>query len=59
MSPTPTPLTNVSKHAATRTAQVRLAYTARCLTLTVTNDTAPHRPAAAARSGGGYGLFED
>ncbi|MFF3849325.1 sensor histidine kinase [Streptomyces sp. NPDC002328] len=38
-------LTNVTKHAATRTARVRLAYTRRHLTLTVTNDTPPDRPA--------------
>ncbi|MFI1030112.1 sensor histidine kinase [Streptomyces sp. NPDC020951] len=49
-------LTNVTKHAATRTAQVRLDYTRRHLTLTVTNDTLPDRPAAAHRSGGGFGL---
>ncbi|WP_425247323.1 sensor histidine kinase [Streptomyces sp. NEAU-NA10] len=49
-------LTNVSKHAATRTAQVELAYTRRHLTLTVTNDTAPGRPTAASAAGGGFGL---
>ncbi|MFG2961222.1 sensor histidine kinase [Streptomyces sp. NPDC048291] len=50
-------LTNVSKYAATRTAQVRLGYTGRYLTLSVTNDTTPDRPVAALRSGGGYGLL--
>ncbi|MFJ8106492.1 sensor histidine kinase [Streptomyces sp. NPDC096132] len=50
-------LTNVTKHAATRTAQVRLAYTRRHLTLTVTNDTPPEHPTAAHRSGGGFGLL--
>ncbi|MFI1035517.1 sensor histidine kinase [Streptomyces sp. NPDC020951] len=49
-------LTNVTKHAATRTAQVRLAYTRRFLTMTVTNDTPTDRPTAAPRSGG-FGLF--
>ncbi|MGW2048436.1 sensor histidine kinase [Streptomyces sp. NPDC001858] len=60
-------LTNVSKHAATRTARVRLAYTPHYLTLTVTNDTAPDRGAtapgsaapgsAAPGSGPGFGLL--
>ncbi|MEU6378784.1 histidine kinase [Streptomyces sp. NPDC046909] len=50
-------LTNVTKHAATRTAQVRLAYTPRHLTLTVTNDTTADRPTAPATTGGGFGLL--
>ncbi|MFF4501274.1 sensor histidine kinase [Streptomyces sp. NPDC001401] len=50
-------LTNVTKHAATRTAQVRLSYTPHYLTLTVSNDTAPDRPAAAPGPGGGFGLL--
>lgn len=39
-------LTNVTKHAATPSARVRLAYTPYHLTLTVTNDAAPHADAA-------------
>ncbi|MFI9173979.1 sensor histidine kinase [Streptomyces lincolnensis] len=50
-------LTNVTKHAATRTAQVRLAYTPRYLTLTVTNDTATGRPSAPPGPGSGFGLL--
>ncbi|MEV0641000.1 sensor histidine kinase [Streptomyces sp. NPDC050619] len=50
-------LTNVTKHAATRTAQVRLAYTPHYLTLTITNETAPDRPAPDAGSGHGFGLL--
>ncbi|NSL43358.1 sensor histidine kinase [Streptomyces sp. 8P21H-1] len=42
-------LTNVTKHAATRTARVRLSYTPHHLTLTIDNDTsdpsASHSPA--------------
>ncbi|MFC8097799.1 sensor histidine kinase [Streptomyces sp. NPDC057363] len=34
-------LTNVTKHAATRTATVRLAYTRRHLTVSVTNEAVP------------------
>ncbi|MFE2420941.1 sensor histidine kinase [Streptomyces hokutonensis] len=49
-------LTNVTKHAATRTAQVRLTYTPRSLTMTVTNDTPTDRPTAAPHSGG-FGLL--
>ncbi|MBK3633399.1 sensor histidine kinase [Streptomyces asoensis] len=49
-------LTNVSKHAATRTARVRLVRTAHYLTLTVTNDTAPGRPGPVPGAGRGYGL---
>ncbi|MFF7468681.1 histidine kinase [Streptomyces sp. NPDC008092] len=50
-------LTNVTKHAVTRTAQVRLTYTRRHLTLRVTNDTPPDRPTAAPHYGGGFGLL--
>ncbi|MET9830852.1 histidine kinase [Streptomyces sp. NPDC006385] len=50
-------LTNVTKHAATRTARVRLAYTAHYLTLSITNDTATSRLPAAAGAGRGYGLL--
>ncbi|MGW6920819.1 sensor histidine kinase [Streptomyces sp. NPDC054950] len=49
-------LTNVSKHAATRTARVRVAYTPHYLTLTVTNDTVPGRPAPAPGPGPGRGF---
>lgn len=47
-------LTNVSKHAATRSAAVRLAYTPHYVTLTVTNDASP---AASSDSTGGFGLL--
>lgn len=47
-------LTNVTKHAVTRTARVRLAYTPHYLTLTVTNDAAPGGPPV---SGSGFGLL--
>ncbi|MFF7445448.1 MULTISPECIES: histidine kinase [unclassified Streptomyces] len=50
-------LTNVTKHAATRTAQVRLAYTPHHLTLTVANAAAPHGPSASPAPGGGFGLL--
>jgi signal transduction histidine kinase len=50
-------LTNVTKHAATRTAQVRLAFTPHYLTLTITNETAPDRPVTAPGSGRGFGLL--
>ncbi|WP_078947573.1 sensor histidine kinase [Streptomyces griseus] len=50
-------LTNVTKHAATRTARVRLSYTPRYLTLTISNDTAPGRPSPASGPGGGFGLL--
>ncbi|MFD7500758.1 sensor histidine kinase [Streptomyces sp. NPDC059850] len=50
-------LTNVTKHAATRTAEVRLRYAPRSLTLTVTNDTGSGRPLVTAASGGGFGLL--
>ncbi|MFF6809326.1 sensor histidine kinase [Streptomyces sp. NPDC012403] len=52
-------LTNVTKHAATRTARVRLAHTPRFLTLTITNDTAGPvpRPGPGPASGHGFGLL--
>ncbi|MGW2384109.1 sensor histidine kinase [Streptomyces sp. NPDC001658] len=50
-------LTNVTKHAATRTARLRLAYTPRYLTLTVTNDTAAGRPSTTPGPGSGFGLL--
>lgn len=56
-------LTNVTKHAATRTAHVRLAYTAHDLALTVTDDGAPSpststAPAAdTSRPDHGFGLL--
>ncbi|MFF7651589.1 sensor histidine kinase [Streptomyces sp. NPDC007983] len=50
-------LTNVTKHAATRTAQVRLGYARHYLTLTITNDTATDHPVAAPGSHGGFGLL--
>ncbi|MEU6609557.1 sensor histidine kinase [Streptomyces shenzhenensis] len=50
-------LTNVGKHAATRTARVRLAYTLHHLTLTVTNDMSPGRAVAEAGPKGGFGLI--
>ncbi|MFG2135169.1 sensor histidine kinase [Streptomyces sp. NPDC048751] len=50
-------LTNVTKHAATRTARVRLAYTPRCLTLDVTNETSSSLPRASNKPAGGYGLL--
>ncbi|GAB7109886.1 sensor histidine kinase [Streptomyces phaeofaciens JCM 4814] len=50
-------LTNVTKHAVTRTALVRLAYTPHYLTLTVTNDVGSDRPAPASASGHGFGLL--
>ncbi|WVO35991.1 histidine kinase [Streptomyces sp. FXJ1.172] len=49
-------LTNVSKHAVTPTARVRLAYTPHHLTVTVTNDTGPRRPATSGALKGGFGL---
>ncbi|GHH92043.1 sensor histidine kinase [Streptomyces capillispiralis] len=53
-------LTNVTKHAATSTARVRLAYTPRFLTLTVTDDApappAP-RPGPGPAPGHGFGLL--
>ncbi|MEU5616239.1 sensor histidine kinase [[Kitasatospora] papulosa] len=50
-------LTNVTKHAATRTARVRLAYTSRRLSVTVTNDTPSARPAEGPGPGRGFGLL--
>ncbi|MER7922910.1 sensor histidine kinase [Streptomyces sp. NPDC096057] len=50
-------LTNVTKHGAGRTAEVRLAYTSRRLTLTVTNDTAPDRAPVPPGPEGGFGLI--
>ncbi|OKK15655.1 histidine kinase [Streptomyces sp. CB00455] len=50
-------LTNVTKHATTRTAHVTLAYHPDRLTLTVTNDTDTAQPAPARRSGQGFGLI--
>ena len=47
-------LTNVSKHAVTPTARVRLAHTPRHLSLTVTNDAAPGGPPVPR---GGFGLL--
>ncbi|MFJ3325633.1 sensor histidine kinase [Streptomyces griseus] len=52
-------LTNITKHAATPSARVRLDYTPHDLTLTITNE-AGTLPAAAAESPGhshGYGLL--
>ncbi|GAA5204262.1 hypothetical protein GCM10023323_06500 [Streptomyces thinghirensis] len=50
-------LTNVTKHAGSRTAGVRLAYTPHFLTLTVTNDTTTARPAPPPGPGHGFGLL--
>ncbi|MEU9348115.1 sensor histidine kinase [Streptomyces sp. NPDC048278] len=50
-------LTNVTKHGAGRTAEVRLAYAPRRLTLTVTNATAPGRTPAPPGPDGGFGLI--
>ncbi|MFI0820964.1 sensor histidine kinase [Streptomyces sp. NPDC021098] len=50
-------LTNVTKHAPTRNARVRLAYAPHEVTLTVTNDTASPRTPAPAGPGRGYGLL--
>ncbi|WP_406010567.1 histidine kinase [Streptomyces sp. NBC_00637] len=50
-------LTNVTRHGAGRTAEVRLGYAPRRLTLTVTNDTAPGRTPAPPGPGGGFGLI--
>ncbi|MPY41967.1 sensor histidine kinase, partial [Streptomyces phyllanthi] len=47
-------LTNATKHAADRAAQVRLTYSGSRLLITVTNDGAAVAPAV---PGGGYGLM--
>ncbi|MFB4420769.1 sensor histidine kinase [Streptomyces sp. QL37] len=49
-------LTNVTKHAATRSATVRLTYTLRQLTVSVTNDAARWAPAPTAGTRG-FGLL--
>jgi signal transduction histidine kinase len=51
-------LTNVTKHAATKTARVRLAYSHDRLTLTVTDDggTVRSAPPTPPVPGGGFGL---
>ncbi|MFE7839271.1 sensor histidine kinase [Streptomyces sp. NPDC057474] len=56
-------LTNVTKHAVTRTAEVCLAYTSKQLRLSVSNDTDDGRTGRAVTTrpapspGGGYGLI--
>jgi signal transduction histidine kinase len=50
-------LTNVTKHAATSQAQVRLAYAGHQLRISVTNDGDDASPAAAAAPDSGYGLI--
>jgi signal transduction histidine kinase len=50
-------LTNVTKHAATPTAHLRLVHTPRHLTLTVTNDTSAARPTAGPATQRGFGLL--
>ncbi|MFF2726388.1 sensor histidine kinase [Streptomyces sp. NPDC058008] len=50
-------LTNVTKHAATRTARVRVAYAPQFLTLTVTDEGAAVRPADRPGPGHGFGLL--
>jgi signal transduction histidine kinase len=52
-------LTNVAKHAAAKSARVRLGYGHDRVRITVTNDTAGSAPAArsAAVAGPGYGLL--
>ncbi|MEU7406888.1 MULTISPECIES: sensor histidine kinase [unclassified Streptomyces] len=50
-------LTNVTKHTGSRTADVRIAYTPRFLTLTVTNDTVAARPALPPGPDHGFGLL--
>lgn len=49
-------LTNVTKHAATTTASVRLTYHEDRLTITISNDTSP-AAATLAKPGVGYGLL--
>ncbi|MEK8172273.1 ATP-binding protein [Streptomyces sp. M19] len=52
-------LTNVAKHAAVRTARVRLAYAPDLLTLTVSDDGGAATPTSTPTSapGGGFGLI--
>ncbi|MFE4217341.1 sensor histidine kinase [Streptomyces sp. NPDC056844] len=50
-------LTNVTKHAATHTARVRLVYGPRLLTLTVTDDSSSTRPADRPGPGHGFGIL--
>ncbi|MFI1753543.1 sensor histidine kinase [Streptomyces sp. NPDC020571] len=52
-------LTNITKHAATPSARVRLDYTPHDLTLTITNEAGPRLAAAAGFPGSsrGYGLL--
>jgi signal transduction histidine kinase len=45
-------LTNVTKHAGTTTARVRLSYGLDRLTITVTNPAGPRKP----KPGNGFGL---
>ncbi|WLW50579.1 sensor histidine kinase [Streptomyces sp. YU58] len=49
-------LTNVTKHAGSRSAEVRLVHTSDGLVLTITDD-APPRPAGPSAPSGGYGLI--
>ena len=49
-------LTNATKHAPGAPTDVRLVYSDKEITLTVTNPICPDRPAPLAGSGGGYGL---
>ena len=49
-------LTNVTKHAGSRSAEVRLVHTSAGLVLTITDD-APPRPAGPSAPSGGYGLI--
>lgn len=49
-------LTNVTKHGATRAAEVRLVYSRDRLTVTVANDGGPV-PVSSAPPGGGYGVM--
>jgi signal transduction histidine kinase len=49
-------LTNVTKHATTKTAAVRLTYGKERLTITITNDAGPAAPSMANR-GEGFGIL--
>jgi signal transduction histidine kinase len=49
-------LTNVTKHASTPRARVRLVYTSHHLSVAVTNDAAPHGRALPSRTDRGFGL---